>query len=81
MNMIMKKELEEHSMKKLTQQKYEMLLQKERELQELSKIKKIKKKDEMKRLHNIIAQERANQFEEEEKVEKLTKIEMEKQLD
>jgi hypothetical protein len=31
-----------------------MLLQKEREAMEMQKIKKIKKGDEMKRLHNII---------------------------
>lgn len=30
-------------MKKLTQQKYDMLMQKERELNEISKIKKVKK--------------------------------------
>jgi hypothetical protein len=81
MTMLMKKELEENQMKKLTQQKYEMLLQRERETLELSKIKKIKKKDEMKRLHNIITHERENILEEEQKAEKLNKIEMERQLD
>jgi len=35
-----------------------MLQQKERELLEMQKIKKVKKQDEMKRLHNIITQER-----------------------
>jgi len=37
-----------------------MLLAKEREIMEVSKMKKIKKNDEMKRLHNIITQERTN---------------------
>ena len=54
MTRLMKQELEDNQMKKLTQQKYEMLLQKERELREFSKIKTIKKRDEMKRLNNII---------------------------
>jgi hypothetical protein len=40
---LMKKELEENSMKKLTQQKYDMLLQKEREILKLQSQKKIKK--------------------------------------
>ena len=65
MTMLMKKELEENQMKKLTQQKYEMLMQRERETLEMSKIKKIKKGDEMKRLHNIITHERENMLEEE----------------
>lgn len=60
MTRLMKQELEDNQMKKLTQQKYEMLLQKERELREFSKIKTIKKRDEMKRLNNIINQEREN---------------------
>jgi hypothetical protein len=40
---LMKKELEENSMKKLTQQKYDMLLQKEREILKLQSQKKIRK--------------------------------------
>jgi len=36
-----------------------MLMLKEREAMEIQKIKKLKKTDEMKRLHNIITQERS----------------------
>ena len=55
---VAKQSLDPYQMKKLTQMKYDLLMQKERELMEIEKKKKLRKQDEMKRLHNLINMER-----------------------
>ena len=58
MGYVMRRELEQNSMKKLTQQKYEMLMKHERDQMQLNKIKKVKKQEEMRKLHDMIQFER-----------------------
>lgn len=54
MGYLMKKELGDSAMKKLTQQKYEMLLARERSILHMVGQKKIRKQEETRKLHEII---------------------------
>lgn len=54
MNRIMKEQLEKNSMKKITSQKYDMLRDQEKEIAREEEMQKIKKKEEIKRMHEIL---------------------------
>ena len=58
MSRIMKQELDEMQIKKETEKKYELLLQREREQLKLKSLNKVKKQEEMRKLHERIEFER-----------------------
>ena len=66
--------------KKLAQQKYEMLLKREREQLSLTKLNQVRKQEEMRKLHERIAIERQYKTDLDHRLEKMEKIEIERQI-
>ena len=77
MSRIMKQELDEMQIKKETEKKYELLLQREREQLKLKSLNKVKKQEEMRKLHERIEFERMFKSELDTIHEKQEKITME----
>ena len=81
MNRLMKKELEDMEIKRITEQKYLELQFRQREQITLKTMNKIKKQEAMRRLHERIQFERQYKTEVDQLLEKQEKIQLEKQFD
>ena len=80
MSRLMKQELNDMQIKKETEKKYELLLHREREQLRMKSMNKVKKQEEMRKLHEMIHFERQFKSELDTIQEKQEKITMEQQM-
>jgi hypothetical protein len=81
MNRLMKKELEDMEIKRITEQKYLELQLRQREQITLKSMNKLKKQEAMRRLHERIQFERKYKTEVDQLIQKQEKILLEKEFD